>query len=268
MTDIVRTWHYGPMARHWARNNTTGPEIAYFQGLIERYGQPALDAGCGTGRLLIPFLRAGLDVDGNDASQDMLDYCALRARREGVAARLYCQPLHALDLPRQYQSIVACGVFGIGVSRELDLQALRQFHHHLQPGGVLLLEHDAPYGDADVWPLWRKDARGHLPAPWPDDVLDPPDDDDGDDAAMHYRLAGVDPFKQQLIKEMRILEFKDGQVTSDHTYVLTSNLYFPHELRLMLEAVGFRVEAMKGSWTDRDATAEDDVIVHIARKAA
>ena len=31
---------------------------------IEESGQPALDLGCGTGRLLLPFLRAGLDVDG------------------------------------------------------------------------------------------------------------------------------------------------------------------------------------------------------------
>jgi 2-polyprenyl-3-methyl-5-hydroxy-6-metoxy-1,4-benzoquinol methylase len=66
MNDEVQTWHYGLMARHWAETNTTGPDIAYFQRLIERYGQPALDAGCGTGRLLIPFLRAGLDVDGCD----------------------------------------------------------------------------------------------------------------------------------------------------------------------------------------------------------
>ena len=136
MSDLIQTWHYGVMARHWAENNTTGPEIAYFQKLIERYGQPALDAGCGTGRLLIPFLRAGLDVDGCDVSGDMLRYCRSKAESEGLSVRLYQQALHELDLPRQYQTIVACGVFGIGVSRDLDMQALRRFHQHLLPGGV------------------------------------------------------------------------------------------------------------------------------------
>ncbi len=58
MSERVQTWHYGIMARHWAENNTTGPEIDYFQRKIATYGQPALDAGCGTGRLLIPYLRA------------------------------------------------------------------------------------------------------------------------------------------------------------------------------------------------------------------
>ena len=82
MSEPVQTWHYGLMARYWAENNTTGPEIAYYQQQIEKLGQPVLDAGCGTGRLLIPFLRAGLDVDGVDVSGDMLAYCKQTAERE------------------------------------------------------------------------------------------------------------------------------------------------------------------------------------------
>lgn len=64
MDDPPQTWHYGLMARWWAEFNTDGPEIDFFKGLIMRFGEPALDVGCGTGRLLIPFLRGGLDVDG------------------------------------------------------------------------------------------------------------------------------------------------------------------------------------------------------------
>ena len=170
MNDTVQTWHYGLVARHWAENNTTGPEIAYFQRQIEHYGQPALDAGCGTGRLLIPFLRAGLDVDGCDVSGDMLTYCQLTAEREGLSPRLYQQALHNLDLPRQYRTIVACGVFGIGVSREQDFMTLQRFHHHLLLGGMLMFETDLPYENAEVWSLWRKEARLHLPEPWPEDI--------------------------------------------------------------------------------------------------
>jgi len=103
MNDEVQTWHHGLMARHWAENNTTGPEIAYYQRQIEQYGQPALDTGCGTGRLLLPYLRAGLDVDGVDVSGDMLAYCRQTAESEGLSPRLYQQALHALDLPRRYR---------------------------------------------------------------------------------------------------------------------------------------------------------------------
>ena len=58
-----------------------------------------------------------------------------------------------------------------------------------------------------------------------------------------------------------MLEVADKQITSDVTHTLTSNLYFGNELRMMLEAAGFRVEAMLGAWNDAAATADDDVIV-------
>lgn len=264
MSEKVQTWHYGLMARYWAENNTTGPEIAYYQKQIEKFGQPALDAGCGTGRLLLPFLRAGLDVDGVDVSADMLAYCRQTAEKEGLSPRLYRQALHELDLPRQYQTIVACGVFGIGVGREQDFIALQRFHQHLLPGGMLLLEHDLPYADAKVWPLWRREARSTLPEPWPEYVGKIPED--GHDYELHYRLVSIDPLRQQSVGEMRMLLFNEKQLAADDTYTLTSNYYFRNELRMLLEQAGFVIEAEKGDLTDADATGDHDGIVYFARK--
>ena len=264
MNDEVQTWHYGLVARHWAEKNTTGPEIAYYQRQIEHYGQPALDAGCGTGRLLIPFLRAGLDVDGCDVSGDMLAYCKQTAEREGLSLQLHQQALHELDLPRLYQSIVVCGVFGIGVSREQDFIALQRFHRHLLPGGVLMLEIYVPYEDAKVWSMWHKEARKSLPESWSEDIGKIPEDDH--EYELHYRLVSVDPLKQQTTGEMRTLLFKDKQLVSEDTRALTSNYYFHNELLMLLGKAGFTVEAAKGDWTDADATAAHDVIVYFARK--
>ena len=79
----AQTWHYGLVARWWAEFNLDGPEIDFFRPFVEA-GQPALDAACGTGRLLVPYLQAGLDVDGCDISPDML----ARARERAVRERL------------------------------------------------------------------------------------------------------------------------------------------------------------------------------------
>ena len=75
----AQTWHYGLVSRWWAEFNLDGPEIDWFRPFVEA-GQPALDAACGTGRLLIPYLRDGLDVDGCDISPDMLERLS-RTRR-------------------------------------------------------------------------------------------------------------------------------------------------------------------------------------------
>ena len=94
------TWHHGLVADWWAEFNQGGPEIDYF-GQFVAAGQPALDAGCGTGRLLLPWLRAGYDVDGCDVSADMIDRCRDLAEREAVSPHLWVQALHELAPPRR-----------------------------------------------------------------------------------------------------------------------------------------------------------------------
>ncbi len=67
------TWHYGLIARWWAEFNSATPEeLAYFRAAIRRFGEPAHDLGCGTGRILMPLLAEGFDVDGSDVSADMI----------------------------------------------------------------------------------------------------------------------------------------------------------------------------------------------------
>jgi SAM-dependent methyltransferase len=259
-----QTWHHGLMARHWAENNTTGPEIAYYQRKIEQYGQPALDAGCGTGRLLIPFLRAGLDVDGIDISADMLAYCQKAAEREGFKPHLYHQALHQLDVPRQYQTIIVCGVFGLGSDREQDVIALQRFYKHLLPGGVLLLEVFPRYSDPEEWALWCKGTQAHLPVPWNESIGTP--QENGPEYELHYRLVSIDPLEQRVVKEMRTLLFKDQQLVSDVTLTLTENAYFRNEMLVLLKHAGFTIEAELSGWTNEPATADDDTIVIIARK--
>ena len=163
--ETTQTWHYGLVAEWWANFNTDGPEIEYFRRHVEQ-AQPVLDAGCGTGRLLVPWLQAGIDVDGCDASADMVALCRERARREGFEPTLFVQPLHVLDPPRRYGSIVACGVFGLGSTRAQDAEALRRLRAALEPGGTLLLDNQVPYSNTNQWPRWTKAGRDELPSDW------------------------------------------------------------------------------------------------------
>lgn len=265
MKEEAQTWHYGLVAQYWAEHNIGGPEIAYFQNMLEVYGDPALDAGCGTGRLLVPFLEAGLDVDGVDVSQDMLSLCRKKAEAKELSPQLYRQTLHELNLPRSYQTIVACGVLGIGVSRDNDFFALQRFYDHLVPGGTLLLEHYLPYGNAKAWQLWLKPVRDHLPEPWPDGVGKTAPED-GSGFEMHGRVLAFDPFEQQITRQIHIALWRDGGRIAEEEYTLSENFYFRNELQQMIERAGFKIEGVKHAYSDDEASPEDDVIVFIARK--
>src|ERR671911_2014044 len=89
-SDQPQTWHYGLVARCWAEKRHDAAEAEFLKPYVEA-GQPALDVGCGTGRVLIPLLQEGFDVD---ISPDMLAYCREHAEREGFTPKLYPHSMH------------------------------------------------------------------------------------------------------------------------------------------------------------------------------
>src|SRR5262249_34859609 len=131
--DAYTTWHYGLLADWWANFNLDAPEVDLYRPHLR---DPILDAGCGAGRLLAPLRELGHDVDGCDASPDMLERC----RRRTPDATLWVSRLHELEPPRRYATIIVCGVFGIATSREQDEQAVARLHDALLPGGTLVLD--------------------------------------------------------------------------------------------------------------------------------
>ena len=60
----------------------------FFHERIRQNKGMALEIACGTGRLLVPFLRDGLVVEGMDASDEMLSICRAKAARAGVTPTL------------------------------------------------------------------------------------------------------------------------------------------------------------------------------------
>ena len=242
----------------------SGPEIDYFRQFVEGNGQPALDVACGTGRLLLPYLRAGLDVDGCDISEDMLALCRERAEREGLSPRLYAQATHEIDLPRSYRTILFCGGLGLGGRRALDLEGLRRMYDHLEPGGVLVLDNEAPYSYGN-WRFWPPGTRGELPLPWPE----PGERRRGSDGAeyeLRSRLVDLDPLAQCATLEMRASMWRDGVLVAEEDHVLKLMLYFRDELVLMLERTGFADVVVHGGYAGAEPTAADEFLVFVARK--
>lgn len=266
MSDEPQTWHYGLVARWWAEFNEADPsELAFYRAFVERDGQPALDLACGTGRLFLPLLRAGLDVDGCDISPDMLAHCRERAAREGLTPRLYQQPMHELNLPRTYRTIYICDSFGIGGQRHQDAEALRRCYGQLDAGGVLVFSHDLPYAQADAWPLWLPAQRSQLPQAWPATGTRRRAAD-GDELELRARLMELDPLEQRITAQMRAALWRAEQPVVEEEHTLQTTLYFRNELLLLLAQAGFGEVAVHGGYIDAAATAEDTRLVLVAQK--
>lgn len=265
--DEPQTWHHGVIAEWWGHFNDEfrAHEIPYFQGFLEEVEGAVLDAGCGSGRLLIPYLKAGFDVDGVDVSADMIEVCRRKAEAEGLEPFLGVQALHELDLPRTYRTIIVCGTFGLGSDRERDQQALRRLHRHLEPGGTLLLDNEVPYADRWLWEYWPKEKRQELPEPRaaPSKRRRAPD---GSEYALVSRVVELDPLTQHARREMVAERWRDGVLEASETHVIDIGMYFTPEVVAMLHAAGFADVAVHGEHERRPATPDDDFVVFVATK--
>jgi SAM-dependent methyltransferase len=135
--------YVGIVADAWdaLRGDTSGwQDRAFYLELIRERGEPVLDVGCGTGRLLLDFLALGLDIDGVDNSAEMLALCRRKAERLGRVPNIHLQSMQELDLPRRYRTVlVPSSSFQLLIEPSDAREAMRRFHDHLENGGTLVM---------------------------------------------------------------------------------------------------------------------------------
>ncbi len=265
MTDIPLVWHYGLMAERWAEFNHEAREMPYFLSKIEQYGQPVLDLACGTGRVLLPLLEKGIDIDGCDISEDMLKFCRQKAKRYGFNPNLFLSSMHTFDIPRKYKLIYICDLFGLSGSRENDLETLKRCHSHLEDGGALVVNIQADYSDPDWWRMWLSEKRNSLPQPWPEKSAGRIASD-GSEHFGQFRLIAFDPMEQSYIREVHLEKWVEGKLEKSEEYTLRGNIYFKNELLLMLKIAGFHEISVCGDYKEEIATADHEELVFTAIK--
>lgn len=253
------TWHHGLIARWWSNFNLDGPEIAFFGSYVAS-GQPALDVGCGSGRLLVPWVADGLDVDGVDASADMIEACRVAARAAGCEPMLYVQPTNQLDLARRYRTIISCGAFGLGGSRDDDTEGLRRLRTHLLPGGVLALDYEVGEFDDDRWRRWQPQPADETPPPRQDRRLGA----DGFHYALRHRLTAVDVAERSVTREMKAWQWQRDELVAHETHSLLANVYSSNEIVTLLATVGFTDVHVLGGYHGGPPTELDTYHVFVA----
>jgi SAM-dependent methyltransferase len=135
--------YYGMLAEFWDlfRGDTSNWDDRFFYlDMVKKYGQPVLDVGCGTGRILLDFIGQGIDIDGVDNSPDMLALLHQKAKKLNLHPTVYQQEMTNLSLPRKYQTIlVPSSSFQLLLDESLPPLAMEGFFEHLLPSGVLVM---------------------------------------------------------------------------------------------------------------------------------
>jgi ubiquinone/menaquinone biosynthesis C-methylase UbiE len=233
--------YYGMLAEFWDlfRGDTSTWEDRFFYlEVVKKYGQPVLDVGCGTGRILLDFMQQGIDIDGIDNSPDMLALLRQKAETMGLTPTVYQQEMDKLSLPRKYQTIlVPSSSFQLLLDESLPPVAMNRFYEQSLPGGVLAMPFMTLWKEGE--PLENEFTRevvrpndGAMIRRWQYSRFDPDTDlehtidryeiiRDGNVIASeeHHQSPGTRSYTQhQAVALYQAAGFKDIQVFHDFTF--------------------------------------------------
>jgi SAM-dependent methyltransferase len=200
-------------------------ELAFYLGHARQANGPVLEAMCGSGRFLIPMMQAGIDLDGVDASSDMLGACQHKCNTLGLQSHLYRQFLHEMDLPRKYNLVfIPAGSFGLIADLTQVREALKRLHDVLLPGGKLVLE-------IALIPNQESTSSGNWGGRW---IKRP------DGAILIISWLPTYNAQTRISTDLHRYEvFKDGRLLETELEVFTGRSYIPGEFEALLEEAGF-----------------------------
>lgn len=120
-------------------------DVEFFVALAKESRGPVLELGCGTGRVLLPIARAGVEIVGIDLSSRMLDVCRKKLAGEDSDVRNRVQVIEGdmrqFDLNRKFALITTpFRSFQHLLTVEDQLACLRCVAQHLAPGGRFVLD--------------------------------------------------------------------------------------------------------------------------------
>jgi SAM-dependent methyltransferase len=203
-----------------------GSEVVLMAEFLKKFPGPALEIGSGSGRLMFPLVKKGLDVEGLELSPDMLALGEVRARRMGIQPFVHAGDMTNWSDGRKFSALLA-PAFTLQLAAD-PAATLRHWHSLLENGGGLYLTIFMPYAEllGDLPEnQWYEDHKVTLP--------------DGREGLLETR--------HQLDKKRQIVE-------REHRYSLTGDPPLIHHSRqsirwiehtqiiALLGECGFRVD--------------------------
>ncbi len=139
-------------------------EVRLMAEFLKKHPGPALEVGSGSGRLMFPLVKAGLEIEGLELSPDMIALGELRAQRLGVKPVVHQGDMTCWHGGRRYAALLA-PAFTLQLAADPE-PVLRHWHSLLENHGGLYLTVFMPYaellGDLPEH-TWYPDHEATLP---------------------------------------------------------------------------------------------------------
>ena len=230
-------------------------DVPFYVDLARRQNGLVLEVACGTGRVLLPTMQAGVDIHGFDLEPGMLDRLREKARPLGLTPKVFQADMRDFTMPARYRLItIPFRAFLHMESTEDQIRALRCVREHLESGGVLAFNVFYPCVDiiaASEGVRKLSIDTTHLETGRPVRVYD----------VQRYQRAA----QRVAVERDVVIENEDG-TTSTVSYGFELRWIYRFEMELLLRAAGFTHFEFFGGFDGRPLEKDTDEMVVLARK--
>ena len=235
-------------------------DVDFYVALARECGGPVLEIGCGTGRILIPTAREGVEIVGLDNSEPMLSICGNKLLREApeVQSRIELErgDMRRFDLGAAFSLVtIPFHAFHNMTTIDEQLSCLASIHTHLVEGGRLALDLFTP----DLGRLANDDrAEQEEPFVMPD----------GRRVARSHRVVSGDLSNQvQNVRLIYDITHANGR-TERIEHAFPFRYFFRFEVEHLLARSGFEVEHLYGGFDKSPfGPKHPGELIFVARKA-
>jgi SAM-dependent methyltransferase len=225
--------------------------LDFYLGLAKTAVGPVLDVACGTGRIMLPCLKAGLDIEGLDLYTGMLTRLQQKAAALGFNPRLHQADMSNFRLPRRFALImIPFNAFVHNLTTDAQLATLQTCRDHLAPGGLLAFD---TYFPGPAWiaaPQGTRELEMETPHP---------------ETGLPVRLWDTRTFArvQQLQHSYNEIEMLDANRNIIATYPskTTVRWIYKAEMELLLRVAGFSRWRMLGGFDGHPLVNETDAMI-------
>jgi SAM-dependent methyltransferase len=223
----------------------------FYTGLAKKARGPVLDLCCGTGRILLPCLQAGVDIEELDLFAPMLNTLRQKAGELGLSPRLHHADMNDFDLPRRYALVmIPFNAFIHNMTQEAQIRCLSLCRQHLLPGGLLAFDTFFPSLAIIGAPQNTRVLEGEMPHP---------------STGLPIRMYDTRSFDrvaqiQHSLTELELLG-ADGSVQQVHRSQISLRYIYKNEMALLLQAAGFSLFEIYGDFDRHPLTSEDDAMI-------
>jgi SAM-dependent methyltransferase len=229
-------------------------DLDFYVGLAKTAQGPVLDICCGTGRIMLPCLRAGIDIEGLDLFVPMLDRLRSVSTTEGFSPKLHVANMSDFRLERRFALImIPFNAFIHNMTAEAQIRCLTLCREHLQPGGLLAFDTFFPGRDYINLTDGERALEGEMKHPQTGQTI------------RMYDTRSFDRVRQ-IQHSHNEIEFLDdtGRVVQVIPSDFDTRYLYKNEMELLLRLAGFPRWQIYGAFDRRLLERDSDMMIVLA----